>query len=90
VPEPVQPFHTYCSPAPLEGEIAAIVTDELALTQLVPTAGDVVPKLVAIVNRYWVCQLAVSLIGLFIVTDWELLVPLYDPEPEPLQDVNTY
>jgi hypothetical protein len=78
---------------PAEGAVAEIVTVELALYHVFPVDGDVVPKLVTMVNWYCGCcvfHCAVSVIALFMVTELELLVPLYDPLPDPLHEVKKY
>jgi hypothetical protein len=67
-----------------------MVTAELALYHVLPAEGDVVPKFVTMVNWYCVFHCAVSVIALFMVTELELLVPLYEPLPEPLHEVKRY
>ncbi len=77
----------YCSLEPTAGGVIPNVTDDPASYQLSPTVGVVVPRLVAIVSRYWVFHVAVAVFAAFIVI-------LFDgesvPEASPVQPLNTY
>jgi hypothetical protein len=86
-PVVIQESKTY--PASAVADIGTFAPESLQLS----AKGVTVPYPAGLLvndTRYWVFQLAVSVMGLFIVTECDVTAPLYEPVPLPVQAVRRY